>query len=59
LTDTGEIKLLGDDIGIAVHIAARLLGLSGPGGVLISSTVEDLVVGSGITVVLCQCRSTP
>ena len=53
MTDTGEIKLLGDDIGIAVHIAARLLGLSGPGEVLISSTVEDLVVGSGITVVLC------
>jgi class 3 adenylate cyclase len=47
---TGEIELLGDDIGgIAVHIAARLLGLSGPGEVLVSSTVKDLVVGSGIT----------
>jgi class 3 adenylate cyclase len=32
-----------------VHIAARLLGLSGPGEVLVSSTVKDLVVGSGIT----------
>jgi class 3 adenylate cyclase len=47
---TGEIELLGDDIGgIAVHIAARLLGLSGPGEVLVSSTVKDLVVGSGIS----------
>ncbi len=36
---TGEIELLGDDIGgIAVHIAARLLGLSGPGEVLVSRT---------------------
>ena len=47
---TGEVELLGDDIGgIAVHIAARLAGLSGPGEVLVSSTVKDLVVGSGIT----------
>jgi|SoiMethySBSTD1v2_1073268.scaffolds.fasta_scaffold579933_1 class 3 adenylate cyclase len=45
-----NIKLLGDDIGgIAVHIAARLLGVSGPGEVLVSSTVNDLVVGPGIT----------
>ena len=41
---------MGDDIGgIAVHIAARLAGLSGSGEVLVSSTVKDLVVGSGIT----------
>jgi class 3 adenylate cyclase len=47
---TGEVELLGDDIGgIAVHIAARLAGLSGPGEVLVSSTVKDLVVGSEIT----------
>jgi len=47
---TGEMELLVDDIGgIAVHITARLLGLSGPGQVLVSSTVKDLVVGSGIT----------
>jgi class 3 adenylate cyclase len=46
---TGEVELLGDDIGgIAVHIAARLAGLSGPGEVLVSSTVKDLVAGSGI-----------
>ncbi len=47
---TGEIELLGDDIGgIAVHIAARLLGLAGPDEVLVSSTVKDLIIGSGIT----------
>jgi class 3 adenylate cyclase len=47
---TGEVELLDDDIGgIAVHIAARLAGLSGPGEVLVSSTVKDLVVGSGIS----------
>jgi class 3 adenylate cyclase/pimeloyl-ACP methyl ester carboxylesterase len=47
---TGEVELLGDDIGgIAVHIAARLAGLSRPGEVLVSSAVKDLVVGSGIS----------
>ncbi len=44
---TGEIELLGDDIGgIAVHIAARIMALAGPGEVLVSSTVKDLVAGS-------------
>lgn len=33
--------------GIAVHIAARILGLAGAGEILVSSTVRDLVVGSG------------
>ncbi|MEA2605750.1 MAG: hypothetical protein QOI00_507, partial [Chloroflexota bacterium] len=47
---TGEIELVGDDIaGIAVHIAARISSLAGPGEVLTSSTVRDLVAGSGIT----------
>src|SRR5919204_934533 len=47
---TGEVELLGDDIGgIAVHIASRLAALSGPGEVLVSSTVKDLVARSGIT----------
>jgi class 3 adenylate cyclase len=47
---TGEVELMGEDIGgIAVHIAARLADLSGPGEVLVSSTVRDLVAGSGIT----------
>ena len=34
--------------GIAVHIAARVGALAGPGEVLVSSTVKDLVAGSGI-----------
>jgi class 3 adenylate cyclase len=45
---TGECELLGDDIGgIAVHIAARICGQAGGGDILVSSTVRDLVVGSG------------
>lgn len=45
---TGECELLDGDIGgIAVHIAARILGLAGAGEILVSSTVRDLVVGSG------------
>jgi class 3 adenylate cyclase len=46
---TGEVELLGDDIGgIAVHVAARICGLADAGAVLASRTVRDLVVGSGI-----------
>jgi class 3 adenylate cyclase len=46
---TGEIELSGDDIqGLAVHIGARVAGLAGAGQVFVSSTVKDLVVGSGI-----------
>ncbi|HEX2383855.1 MAG TPA: adenylate/guanylate cyclase domain-containing protein, partial [Acidimicrobiales bacterium] len=49
---TGEIEQRGDDIGgIAVHIAQRIQALAGPGEVLASSTVKDLVAGSGITFV--------
>ena len=45
---TGECELLGADIGgLAVHIAARILGHAGPGDIVVSSTVRDLVVGSG------------
>jgi len=45
----GEVELRGDDIGgIAVHTAARVMGEAGPGEILVSSTVKDLVVGSGI-----------
>jgi pimeloyl-ACP methyl ester carboxylesterase len=45
---TGECELLGTDIGgIAVHIAARILGHAGAGEILVSRTVRDLVVGSG------------
>jgi class 3 adenylate cyclase len=46
---TGEIELRGDDVaGMAVHIGARVSALAGPGEVLVSSTVKDLVAGSGI-----------
>jgi len=46
---TGECELLGDDIGgIAVHIGARVMSTAPPGDVLVSSTVKDLVAGSGI-----------
>ncbi len=47
---TGEIERRGDDIsGVGVHIAARIAQIADPGQVLVSSTVRDLVVGSGIT----------
>jgi class 3 adenylate cyclase/pimeloyl-ACP methyl ester carboxylesterase len=46
---TGECELRGDDIGgIAVHIGARVSALAGPNDVLVSSTVRDLVIGSGL-----------
>jgi class 3 adenylate cyclase len=45
----GEVELIDDDIGgIAVHIAARVGALAGAGEVLVSSTVKDLVAGSGM-----------
>ncbi|HUO40470.1 MAG TPA: adenylate/guanylate cyclase domain-containing protein [Mycobacterium sp.] len=45
---TGECELLDDDIGgLAVHIAARIMGQASPGEILVSRTVRDLVVGSG------------
>jgi class 3 adenylate cyclase len=47
---TGEIELIGNDVGgIAVHIGARVGARAAAGEVLVSSTVKDLVVGSGIT----------
>jgi class 3 adenylate cyclase len=46
---TGECELFGDDIGgVAVHIGARVEAKAMPGDVLVSSTVKDLVVGSGL-----------
>jgi len=46
---TGEIELQGKDIaGIAVHIGARVSALAGPGEILASRTVVDLVIGSGL-----------
>ncbi len=47
---TGEIERLPNDIaGVGVHIGSRVAALAGPGEVLVSSTVKDLVAGSGIT----------
>jgi class 3 adenylate cyclase len=46
---TGEIELMGNDVGgIAVHIGARVGATAAAGEVLVSGTVKDLVVGSGI-----------
>jgi pimeloyl-ACP methyl ester carboxylesterase len=46
---TGELELHGAEIrGIAVHTGARVVGKAGPGEVLASSTVKDLVAGSGL-----------
>ena len=46
---TGECEVRGDDIGgIGVHIGACVSGLAGPNEVLVSSTLRDLVIGSGI-----------
>jgi class 3 adenylate cyclase len=47
---TGEVELRDDDVGgLAVHIAARVEAKAEPGEVLVSRTVKDLVVGSGLT----------
>jgi pimeloyl-ACP methyl ester carboxylesterase len=46
---TGEVELAGEDVrGIAVHIGARVAAEAGPGEVLVTRTVKDLVAGSGI-----------
>ena len=46
---TGEIELrVGDVLGIGVHIASRVAAMAGPGEILVSRTVTDLVAGSGI-----------
>jgi class 3 adenylate cyclase len=46
---TGELEVMDGDLGgLAVHIASRVMGHAGPNEVLVSGTVKDLVVGSGI-----------
>ncbi len=46
---TGEVERMGDKLGgLAVHIGARVMSLAGPGEVLASSTVKDIVAGSGL-----------
>ena len=45
----GECEVRGDDLaGLAVHIAARVMSEAAPGEILVSSTVRDLIVGTGI-----------
>ena len=46
---TGEVELRGEGVsGIAVHTGARVTAQAGPGEVLVSGTVKDLVAGSGL-----------
>ena len=46
---TGECEVMGDDVGgMAVHIGSRVSSRAEAGQVLVSGTVKDLVVGSGI-----------
>ena len=46
---TGEVEVRGDDLGgLAVHIAARVSAAAGPGEVLVSSTVRDLLAGTDL-----------
>jgi class 3 adenylate cyclase len=46
---TGECEVMGNDVGgMAVHIGSRVASRAGAGEVLVSGTVKDLVVGSGI-----------
>ena len=46
---SGEVELRGDDVGgIAVHLGARVAATASPAEVVVSSTVKDLVAGSGI-----------
>ena len=46
---TGECEVMGDKLGgLAVHIGARVASLAGPGEVLVSHTLKDLVAGSGL-----------
>jgi class 3 adenylate cyclase len=43
------VEVVGDDVaGLAVHIGARVAALAGPGEVLVSRTVKDLVAGSAL-----------
>jgi class 3 adenylate cyclase len=46
---TGECELIQNDVrGIAIHLAARISAAAGAGEILVSSTVRDLVAGSGL-----------
>jgi len=60
---TGEIEERGTDIGgVAVHIAARVMDAARRGGILVSGTVKDLVVGSPLAFISCgttELRGVP
>ena len=46
---TGECEIIGDDVGgMAVHIAARVGSLAGPGEILVSGTTYGTVFGAGL-----------
>ena len=46
---TGECEIIGEKLGgIAVHTGSRVAGKAGPGEILVSQTVKDLVAGSGL-----------
>ncbi len=46
---TGEVEVTGDQVGgMAVHLANRIMSEASPGATLVSATVKDLVLGSGI-----------
>jgi len=46
---TGEVEIRSDDLGgIGVHIASRVLSEAGPGEVLVTRTVRDLVTGADV-----------
>jgi class 3 adenylate cyclase len=46
---SGEVEFVGDDVrGVAVHAAARVMALAGPGEVFVTSTTSDLLDGSGV-----------
>ena len=48
---TGEVEIVGGQArGVAVHAAARVAALAGPGEVLVSGTTHDLLDGSGLVV---------
>src|SRR5665811_894128 len=47
---TGEVERVRDDVaGLAIHLAARIMGLAEPGEILVSGTVRDLVIGSELS----------
>ena len=49
---TGEVELVAGDVrGLAVHIAARVMAVAGPGQVYVSGTTQELVAGSGLAFV--------